>query len=112
MALLPCSPVNHATMRNRTHRGAAEIKAGPGGVPEGPSSSGKEMVVMIDGAHVRGVPGHQSRHLDATVGKVEVAGRKGRRLAFAPKGANFPLDVLRTALAAQGWRPGQGDGDQ
>ena len=62
---------------------------------------------MIDGAHIRAVPAHQSRHLDVTVGKVEVAGRKPRRFAFAPKGADRPLDVLRAALGEQGWRPGQ-----
>jgi hypothetical protein len=54
--------------------------------------------VMIDGAHIRAVPGHQSRHLDVTVGKIEVAGRKPRRFAFAPKGADRPIDILRAAL--------------
>jgi hypothetical protein len=48
-----------------------------------------------------------SRHLDVTVGKVEVAGREPRRFAFAPKGADRPIDILRAALGAQGWRPGQ-----
>jgi hypothetical protein len=41
-----------------------------------------------------------------TVGKVEVAGRKPRRFAFAPKGADRPLDIMHDALGAQGWRPG------
>ena len=63
--------------------------------------------MMIDGAHIRAVPGHQSRHLDVTVGKIEVSGRKPRRFAFAPKGADSPVDILRAALGAQGWRPGQ-----
>ena len=62
---------------------------------------------MIDGAHIRAVPGHQSRHLDVTVGKIEVTGHKPRRFAFAPKGADRPIDILRAALGAQGWRPGQ-----
>jgi hypothetical protein len=105
--LLPCSPVSHATMRNRTHRVAADMEASSDAVPADPSPSSKETVVMIDGAHIRAVPGHQSRHLDVTVGKVEVAGRTPRRFAFAPKGAERPLDVLRAALGAQGWRPGQ-----
>jgi hypothetical protein len=105
--LLPCSPVNHATMRNRTHRVAAEIENSSGADSAAPSGSRREMVVMIDGAHIRAVPGHQSRHLDVTVGKVEVAGRKPRRFAFAPKGADRPIEILRTALGAQGWRPGQ-----
>jgi hypothetical protein len=105
--LLPCSPVNHATIRNRTHQAAAEIEASSNAVPADPSPSSKEAVVMIDGAHIRAVPGHQSRHLDVTVGKVEVAGRKPRRFAFAPKGADSPVAILRAALGAQGWRPGQ-----
>ena len=41
------------------------------------------------------------------MGKVEVAGRKPRRFAFAPKGVDRPLDILRATLSAQGWRPGQ-----
>ena len=105
--LLPCSPANHATMRNRTHRVAAEVEASSNAEPAGQSLSNKETVVMIDGAHIRAVPGHQSRHLDVTVGKIEVAGRKPRRFAFAPKGADRPIDILRAALGAQGWRPGQ-----
>ena len=105
--LLPCAPANHATIRNRTHRVAADMEA-PSNVGRAvPSVSSKETVVMIDGARIRAVPGHQSRHLDVTVGKVEVAGRKPRRFAFAPKGADRPLDVLRAALGEQGWRPGQ-----
>ena len=62
---------------------------------------------MIDGAHIRAVPGHQTRHLDVKVGKVEVAGRTPRRFAFAPNGADRPLAILRATLSAQGWRPGQ-----
>lgn len=106
-SLLPCSPVNHATMRNRTHRIAAEIEDSSDAGSAAPSTSGEEIVVMIDGAHIRAVPGHQSRHLDVTVGKVETVGRKPRRFAFAPKGADRPVDLLRTTLRAQGWCPGQ-----
>lgn len=105
--LLPCSPLNHATIRNRTHRVAAEIEASSAADPADPSPSSKETVVMIDGAHIRAVPGYQSRHLDVTVGKVEVVGRKPCRFAFAPKGANRPIDNLHAALGTQGWRPGQ-----
>ncbi len=105
--LLPCSLVNRAKIRNRTHRVAAEIEASSTADPADPSLSRKETVVMIDGAHIRAVPGHQSRHLDVTVGKVEVAGRKLCRFAFVPKGTDHPLDILRAALGAQSWRPGQ-----
>jgi len=105
--LLPCSLTNHATIRNRTHRAAAEIEASSDAETGDSSPSSKETVVMIDGAHIRAVPRHQTRHLDVTVGKVEVAGRKPRRFAFASKGADRPLDILRATLRAQGWRPGQ-----
>jgi len=48
--LLPCSPTNHATIRNRTHRVAAEIEAKVPEAPEDVPPSGDEMLVMIDGA--------------------------------------------------------------
>ena len=105
--LLPCSPVNHVTIPNRTHRVAAEIGASSNADQAG-SLSRKEEMMMIDGAHIRAVPGHRRRHLDVTVGKVEVAGRKTRRFAFAPKGADRPTTFC-AARAAQGWRPGQRD---
>lgn len=61
---------------------------------------------MIDGAHLRAVPGHHSRHLDVTVGKVETAGRSPRRFALAPLGAVHPAQAAGAALLAQGWQPG------
>jgi hypothetical protein len=105
--LLPRLPTNHTTIRNRTHRAATEIEASSDADPGNPSPSSKEIVVISDGAHIRAVPGHQSRHLDVKVGKVEVAGLKPRRFAFAPEGADRPFDMLRVTLGAQGWRPGQ-----
>ena len=62
---------------------------------------------MIDGAHIRAVPGHQSRRLDVTVGKVETAGRPPRRFALAPMGAEQPAQAIRAALIEQGWRLGR-----
>ena len=105
--LLPCSPTNHATIRNRTHRIAAEIEAKTPEAPKDVPASTDEMVVMIDGAHIRAVPGYQSRHLDVTVGKVEVSGRQPRRFALAPKGSDHPLTAVRAALVEQGWHPGR-----
>jgi hypothetical protein len=63
--------------------------------------------MAIDGAHIRAAHGYQSRHIDVTVGKIEVAGRPPRRFALAPKGASAPLATLRKALQEQGWRPGR-----
>jgi hypothetical protein len=105
--LLPCSPTNHATIRNRTHRVAAEIEAKAPEVPKAVPEANDEIIVMIDGAHIRAAPGYQSRHLDVTVGKVEVNGRRPRCFALAPKGSDHPLTPMRAALLEQGWHPGR-----
>ena len=105
--LLPCSPTNHATLRNRTHRVAAEIEAKAPEAPKDVPAANDEIVVMIDGAHIRAAPGYQSRHVDVTVGKVEVTGRRPRRFALAPKGSDHPLAPMRVALVEQGWHPGR-----
>lgn len=105
--LLPCSPANHATIRNRTQRVAAEIEAKAPEAPTDVPASNDEMIVMIDGAHIRAAPGYQSRHLDVTVGKVEVTGRRPRRFALAPKGSDHPLAPVHAALVEQGWHPGR-----
>ena len=109
--LLPCSPPNHASVRNRLHRIAGELHAEEAKAvettpaPETKTASDPGIVVIIDGAHIRAAPGYQTRHLDVTVGKVEVAGCLPRRFALAPSGTERPLLPLRAALAAQGWRP-------
>ena len=107
--LLPCDPMSHATMRNRTHRVAADLERKPNAQP-GPEPAidpAAEIVVLIDGAHIRAAHGYQSRHLDVTVGKIEVTGKPPRRFALAPRGAEFPLATLRQALRDQGWQPGR-----
>ena len=105
--LLPCGPVNHATMRNRTHRVAADLEAAVSPTPEPGPDLSTDMMMVIDGAHIRAAHGYQSRHIDVTVGKIEVAGKPPRRFALAPKGAVAPLATLRKALREQGWRPGR-----
>src|ERR1700722_3440014 len=105
--LLPCSPTNHATIRNRTHRVAAEIEAKAPEAPKDVPAPNDEVMVMIDGAHIRAAPGYQTRHLDVTVGKVEVSGRRPRRFALAPKGSDHPLTAVRAALVEQGWHAGR-----
>jgi hypothetical protein len=75
--VLYCGPVNHATMRNRTHRVASELESmatvSPKPRPEIDPSA--EMLVLINGAHIRAAHGFQSRHIDVTVGKIEVVGK-------------------------------------
>ena len=108
---LPCSPPNHASVRNRLHRVAEELQAEestPIVTPSEPDSaraSDPGIVVVIDGAHIRAAPGYQTRHVDVTVGKVEAPGYQCRRFALAPAGTETPLAHIRGALAAQGWRP-------
>ena len=107
-ALLPCDPMNHATMRDRIHRVAADIeqrRAVPRAV-EAEVDPPPEIMVLIDGAYIRAAHGYQARHVDLTVGKVEVAGKSPRQFAVAPGGAESPLSSIREALQDQGWRPG------
>ena len=48
---------------------------------------------------------NQSRHLDVTVGKVEMAGKPSRRFAPVPNGAESAVAALCQVLQEQGWRP-------
>jgi hypothetical protein len=108
-SLLPDDPVSHATMRNRTHRVAADLEKKPIVQPgrEPVIDPAAEIVVLIDGAHIRAAHGYQSRHLDVTVGKIDVSGKPPRRFALAPRGAESPLATLREALRDQGWQAGR-----
>ena len=54
-------------------------------------ASDPDVVVVMDGAHIRAVPWYQTRHLDVTVGKVEVPGSPSRRFTLAPLGTERPL---------------------
>jgi hypothetical protein len=73
-------------------------------------------VVMLDGAHVRAVPGHQVRNFEVVCGKVEREDHSSRRFALVRSVAEQPHAPLRAALLDQGWREGSpvtaiGDGD-
>jgi hypothetical protein len=105
--LLPCTAPNHATIRNRLQQVATKMEARTPLAPEKLPSAKSEFVVIIDGAHIRASSGDQYRHLDATVGKVEVFGRPPRRFGFTPRGAPSPLARIRAALLEQGWTPGR-----
>jgi hypothetical protein len=107
---LPCSPPDHASVRNRVHHvaqriEAAEVTPPPAAVPRRRRNARAEIVGMIDGAHLRAAAGHASRHLGVTVGKVETANKRPRRFVLAPKGAEQPSQAVRAALIAQGWQP-------
>ena len=106
-ALLPVGAANHASLRTRTHAVGQRLEA------EAPSPAAmngptqEEIVVALDGAYVRAAPGHQTRHLEVILGKVEAGTRPGRRFALVARAAEHPHALLRDALADQGWTAGQ-----
>jgi hypothetical protein len=111
---VPCSPPNHTSVRNRLHRVSSKIEAVEADTPPVPAAQPRrrrskraEIVVMIDGAHLRAVPGLNTRHVDVTVGKVETTGRLPRRFALAPMGTEQPAQAITAALLSQGWQPGR-----
>ena len=115
-ALLPVSPANHEGVRTRTHAVALRLEAvdrqtAAAAMPgnDGPAAAGSDAsscTVMLDGAYVRAVPGHQVRRFEAVCGKVERAGHDPRRFALVRSVAERPHTLLRAALLDQGWRDG------
>jgi len=106
--LLPVSPAGHVSVRNRLHSVAQQLEAADAKRATAPEKPAKrEIVVALDGAHVRSVPGYQVRHFEAITGKVEVSGRPGRRFAFIGSATEQPAWLVRTALADQGWMENQ-----
>jgi hypothetical protein len=74
---------------------------------DGPKAAGFDAsrpIVMLDGAYVRAVPGHQVRNFEAICGKVEQEGHSSRRFALVRSVAEQPHGLLRAALREQGWR--------
>ncbi len=63
-------------------------------------------VVMLDGADIRAVLGHQVRNFEAICGKVERKGQPTHRFALVRSVAEQPHALLRAALQGQGWREG------
>ena len=79
---------------------------GCGFSPEATGPDASPPVVMLDGAYVCVVPGHQILRLEAICGKVGRAGCDPRRFALVRSVAERPHALLRTALLDQGWRDG------
>jgi len=116
-ALLPASPANQEGVRTRTHavalqleaadrQAAAEVMAVPHKPDKAAVAGAGRPVVMLDGAYVRAVPGHQVRNFEAICGKVEREGHPTRRFALVRSVAEQPHALLRAALQGQGWREG------
>ena len=116
-SLLPVSPANHESLRARTHavalqleaadrQAAAELTAVPHKPAKAAAADASRPVVMLDGAYIRAVPGHQVRNFEAICGKVEHKGHATRRFALVRSVAGHPHVLLRAALLDQGWREG------
>ena len=92
--LLPVSPVGHVSVRNRLHAVARHLEVADtdrATAPEKPVK--REIVVALDGAHVRSVPGYSVRHFEAITGKVGVKGRPARRFALVGSAAEQPAGL-------------------
>jgi hypothetical protein len=117
-SLLPVSPANHESLRARTHavalqleaadrQAAAEVTPVPHKPAKAAAADASRPVVMLDGAYIRAVPGHQTRNFEAICGKVEREGHAARRFALVRSVAGQPHALLRAALLDQGWREGE-----
>jgi hypothetical protein len=104
-ALLPVSPANHESLRTRTHavalqleaadrQAAAEITAVRGAPAKAAAADASRPVVMLDGAYIRALPGHQVRNFEAICGKVEHDGHPTRRFALVRSVAEQPHALL------------------
>ena len=113
--LLPASPANQGSVRIRTHavalrieaadrQAAAEITAVRNEPDKAAVVDEHRPIVMLDGAYIRAVPGHQVRNFEAVCGKVEHEGHPTRRFALVRSVAEQPHALLRAALLDQGWR--------
>jgi len=115
--LLPVSPAKHERARNRTHTVALRIEAAErqtaGEVmtvrhepDKAAAADERRPVVMLDGAYVRTMPGHQTRNFEVICGKVEREAHPTRRFALVRSVTEQSHALLRAALLDQGWREG------
>ena len=115
--LLPASPTNQESVRIRTHaialqleaadrQAAAEVMPVPDEPAKAAAADASRPVVMLDGAYIRAVPGHQVRNFEAVCGKIEHEGHPTRRFALVRSVAEQPHALLRAVLQGQGWREG------
>jgi len=108
--LPPASPANQEGVRTRTHavalrieaadrQAAAEITAVRDDTAKAAAADASRPVVMLDGAYIRAVPGHQVRNFETICGKVEWEGQPTRRFALVRSVAEQPHKLLR----AEAW---------
>lgn len=115
--LLPASPANQESVRTRTHavalrleaddrQAAAEATAVRDAPHKAAAIDASLPIVMLDGAYIRAVPGHQVRNFEAVCGKVKHEGQPTRRFALVRSVTEQPDALLRAALRDQSWRKG------
>ena len=111
-ALLPVLPANHESLRTRTHaaalqleaadrQAAAKVTAVRDDTAKAAAADASRPVVILDGAFIRAVPGHQVRNFDAICGKVEREGQPTQRFALVRSVAEQPHASLCAALLCQ-----------
>ena len=98
----PCARQNHATIRNRLSSVAERLEADDGAA----SRPTQGVKVFLDSAYVRSRPEYQRRNFEVIVGSIETAAGEKRRFGLSLGGADRPIDILRSNLAAAGWRKG------
>ena len=97
---------NHMTVRRRLAEIADQVEARDNASPHRMSlSKGGPLIVSLDGAHIRAVPGFQTHHFEVTTGRVDAKERPARHFAVAPNVSMSRPDTIRNALRAQGWLP-------
>jgi len=108
LLLLASAAANHTSVRRRLARTADRLQAHDDAGPHRMSlARGSPMAVTLDGAHIRAVPGYQTRHFEVTIGRVDAEGRPARHFAVAPNVPASRPGTIGNALRAQGWLPGR-----
>jgi hypothetical protein len=107
--LLPSSKAtNHTGVRRRLARTADRLQALDDASPHRMSRAKRgPMVVSLDGAHIRAVPGFQVRHFEVTVGREETEQEPARHFAVAPNVQATRPGTIGNALRARAWLPGR-----
>jgi hypothetical protein len=70
-------------------------------------AKGGPIMVSLDGAHLRAVPGFQVRHFEVTVGRVDTELGPARHFAVVPGVQATKPSTTGNALRAKGWLPGR-----
>ena len=99
---------NHTSIRRRLARAADRLQILDDASPYRMSRvEGRPMVIALDGAHIRAVPGFQVRYFEVMVGRVERERQQVRHFAVAPNVTTSRSRAIGNALRSRGWLPGR-----